>query len=85
MATRNTLPVRKRIQTQGLGEYARRGFTLEYLDDVVFELLHDGEQIGIFSAAGSSDRWLQEECARHLVFKHGWDGCLWEGGQHEAT
>jgi hypothetical protein len=27
---------------------------------------------------GATEGSLQHDCARHLVMKHGWDGCLWE-------
>lgn len=64
-------------QVQGLGEFARWGFTLEQTDDHVVELHHQGEFVARFSQSGATPESLQEECARHLVNKHGWDGCLW--------
>lgn len=64
-------------QTQRLGEFARRGFTLERPDDHALELLHEGDLVALFSQTGATERSLQRECARHLVEKHNWDGCLW--------
>lgn len=65
------------MQTQGLGEFACRSFILEHPDDHVVELLHKGELVARFSKIGATEESLQEECARHLVTEHGWDGCLW--------
>lgn len=65
------------LQVQGLGEFARWGFTLEHPDDHVVFLMHEGERIAVFSQLGATEESLQAECARHLVAKHGWDGCLW--------
>ena len=64
-------------QIQGLREFARWGFTLERLDDLIVELHHQGELVARFSQAEATEQNLQAECARHLVIKHGWDGCLW--------
>lgn len=64
-------------QIQGLGEFARRQFTLEHPDDHVVELRHEGKFAARFSQLGATEESLQAECARHLI-KHGWDGCLWE-------
>ncbi|MBA7644068.1 hypothetical protein ES703_51805 [subsurface metagenome] len=61
-------------QTQGLGEFARWGFTLEHPDDHVVELQHQGELVARFSQTGATEQSLQAECAAHLVEKHGWDG-----------
>ncbi|MBA7540326.1 hypothetical protein ES705_32623 [subsurface metagenome] len=66
------------IQTQGLGQFARWGFTLEHPDDHLLLLFHKGELVGRFSQTGATQESLQEECARHLVMKHAWDGCLWK-------
>lgn len=68
-------------QIQGLGEFARWGFTLEHPDDHILLLLHEGEQVAHFSQTGATEKSLQEECARHLVEHHGWDGCLWSRKQ----
>ena len=65
-------------QVQGLGEFARWGFTLEHPDDHVLFLMHEQERIAIFSKQGATPQSLQAECAKHLVAKHGWDGCLWK-------
>lgn len=65
------------MQLQGLGEYARWGFTLAHPDDHVVELQHEGELVARFSQSGATEESLQAECARHLVTEHGWDGCLW--------
>ena len=63
-------------QAQGLGEFARRGFTLGHPDDHLLVLLHEGELVAHFSQTGATEASIQEECARHLVMKHGWDDCL---------
>ncbi|MBA7480520.1 hypothetical protein ES707_15981 [subsurface metagenome] len=65
-------------QVRGLGDFAFRGFTLEHPDDHIFELLHEGELVATLSQLGATEGSLHYECARHLVMKHGWDGCLWE-------
>jgi len=64
-------------QIQGLDVFPQWGFTLEHPDDHVLLLLHEGELIARFSQTGATQESLWEECARHLVRKHGWDGCLW--------
>ncbi len=64
-------------QAQGLGQFAQWGFTLEHLGDHVVELHHEGKFVARFSQLGATEHSLQAECARHLVNKHGWDGCLW--------
>ena len=68
-----------RAQVQDLGEFGRWefgrwGFTLEDSDDHVLLLLHEGELVARFSQTGATEESLQEECAKHLVIKHGWDG-----------
>jgi len=62
-------------QAQDLGEFGRRGFTLEHPDDHVVVLMHEGEPVARFSQTGATGASLEEECAKHLVMKHGWDGC----------
>ena len=69
-------------QVQGLGEFGRRGFTLEHLGCEVVVLLHEGEMVGRFYQTGATEESLQAECSKHLVMKHGWDGCLWKGVKH---
>lgn len=64
-------------QIQGLREFARWEFTLERPEDLIVELHHQDELVARFSQAGATEQSLQAECARHLVIKHGWDGCLW--------
>jgi len=64
-------------QIQGLGEFGRRGFTLEHDGSMAVFLLHEGELVGRFYQIGVTAESLQAECARHLVMKHGWSGCLW--------
>lgn len=66
-----------KAQIQGLGEFARCGFTLEHLGCEVVLLLHEGELVGRFSQVGATECSLQHECALHLVKHHGWNGCLW--------
>lgn len=53
-------------QIQGLGEFARWGFTLAHPDDHILLLMHEGEQIAVFSQTGATQENLQRECARHL-------------------
>lgn len=65
-------------QAQGLGEFARWGFTLEHPDDHVLFLMHEDERIAVFSQLGAVGGSLQAECARHLALCHHWDGCLWK-------
>jgi len=65
-------------QAQGLGPFEQRGFTLEHPGNDVVDLHHEGEFVARFSQLGATEESLQEECARHLVNKHGWDGTsLW--------
>jgi len=66
------------VQIQGLGEYGRMGFTLYRPDDHIVALLHEGRSIALFSQAGATEESLQRECAKHLVIKHGWNGCLYQ-------
>lgn len=64
-------------QIQGLGAYEQWGFTLDHLGCEVVLLLHEGKQIAQFYQTGATEESLQAECAKHLVMKHGWSGCLW--------
>lgn len=64
-------------QIRGLGEFGRRGFTLEHDGAMAVFLLHEGELVGRFYQTGATEESLQGECARHLVKCHGWNGCLW--------
>ena len=57
-------------QIRGLGEFADREFTLEHPDDHVLLLMHEGEQIAVFSKAGATQESLQRECAKHLAEKY---------------
>ena len=66
-----------KAQIQGLGEFTHRGFTLEHLGCEVVLLLHEGELVGRFCQTGATEESLQAECSKHLVIKHGWDGCVW--------
>lgn len=61
-----------------LGVFAQRGFILEHPDDHVVVLIHHGKEVAWFSQTGATPESLQEECTKHLVIEHGWDGCLWE-------
>ena len=73
-------------QIQGLREFARWEFTLERPDGHIVELHHQGELVARFSQAEAAEQSLQAECAKHLVIKHGWDGCLWSrGNEGEGT
>ena len=66
-----------RMQIQGLDEFDRWEFTLERPDEHIVELHHQGELVARFSQAEATEQSLQAACTRHLVMKHGWDGCLW--------
>ena len=65
-------------QLWGVSNFANQGFTLETPDDHVAILLHNGERVAIFSQTGATEESIQAECARHLVMKHSWEGCLWQ-------
>jgi hypothetical protein len=58
------------VQVKGLGEFANWGFTLGHPDDHLLLLMHEGEQVAVFSQTGATQESLQEECARHLEEKH---------------
>ncbi len=51
-------------QIQGLGEFARWGFTMEHPDGHILLLMHDGEQIAVFNQAVATQESLQRECAK---------------------
>ena len=70
-------------QVQGLGEFAQRGFTLEHPDDHIVELHHRSEFVARFSQTGATEKSLQAECAKHLVMKHGGQGCLYQREEDE--
>lgn len=65
-------------QRLGLGSFAEMGFMLEPHGDDIVLLLHESKFVARFSQMGATEESIQAECARHLVNKHGWDGCLWE-------
>jgi len=67
-----------KLQTEGLGEFTRMGFTLGAQGDHLVELYHEGEEIATFSQTGATEESIQKECANHLIKYHHWDGCLWE-------
>ncbi|GAI68007.1 unnamed protein product, partial [marine sediment metagenome] len=54
-------------QAQGLGQFARWGFTLEPPTDHVAELQHQGELVARFSQLGATEESIQAECALHLA------------------
>ena len=64
------------VQVKGLGEFANWGFTLEHPDDHLLLLLHEDEQVAVFSQIGATEECLQAECVDHLTTKHGRDACL---------
>lgn len=64
-------------QVQGLGSFAQNGFTLEQDGAMAVFLIHEGEFIARFIQTGATKKSLQNECARHLVMKHGGEGCIW--------
>jgi len=61
-----------KAQTQGLGEFARHGFTWEQPDDHLLLLMHEGEQVAVFSQTGATADSLRKECRKHMVMNHGW-------------
>ena len=69
------------VQRRGLGSFADQGFTLEHDGAITVFLLHEGELVGRFSQVGATEASLQEECSKHLVNHHGWDGCKQEEGK----
>ena len=60
------------VQVKGLGEFANWGFTLEHPDDHLLLLMHEGEQVAVFSQTGATESSLQDECIKHLAANHGW-------------
>ena len=65
-------------QIQGLGEFGRRwGFTVDHDGFIALLLRHEGQLIARFSQFGATEKSLQAECARHLVLRHHWNGCIW--------
>ena len=54
-----------------LGEYARHGFRLKHLDDLMVGLYHEDEELGVFSQLGATADSIQSECTKHLDAKHG--------------
>ncbi len=60
------------VQVRGLGEFAGQGFTLEHPDDHLLLLMHEGEQVAVFSQTGATESSLQDECIKHLAENHGW-------------
>ena len=63
-------------QAGGLGQFVYWGFTLEHDGAMALFLLHEGEFVARFMQTGATEQSLKEECAKHLVMKHHWDGCL---------
>ncbi len=57
-------------QIESLGEFAHRGFTLEYPDNHGLFLMHEGERIAVFSQVGVTAASLQAACAKHLAKSH---------------
>ena len=72
-----------KAQVQGLGTFVNFGFTLEHLGCEVMLLLHQGELVTRFCQTGATEESLQAECAKHLVMKHGWEGCLYHREENE--
>ena len=70
-------------QVQGLGPFEQREFTLEHDGAMAVFLLHEGERVARFMQTGATEESLQGECSRHLVMKHGWDGCLYQSEEDE--
>jgi len=58
------------VNIQSLGELHRCGFSLEYPDDHMLFLLHDGLRIAVFNQTTVTPQSIRMECARHLREKH---------------
>ncbi|MBA7558401.1 hypothetical protein ES708_00004 [subsurface metagenome] len=63
-------------QSQGLGPFKQRGFTLEIRDSHTLFLVHERKFVARLDRLGATEEILQKECARHLIDKHDWGGCL---------
>ena len=51
-------------------EFIKRGFSLSCPDDHVVLLLHNGEQVAVFSQTGATRESIEAECERHLSEEH---------------
>jgi len=51
-------------------ELIKRGFSLSYPDDHVVLLMHEGEQVAVFSQTGVTRESIEAECAKHLLEEH---------------
>ena len=47
-------------------ELMKQGFSLCHTDDHVVLLMHEGEQVAVFSQTGATRESIEEECEKHL-------------------
>ena len=51
-------------------ELRKQGFSLSHPDDHIVLLLHEGEQVAIFSQTGAMRESIEAECRKHLLKEH---------------
>ncbi len=51
-------------------ELKRRGFSLSHPDDDIVLLMHEGEQVAVFSQTGATRESIEAECEKHLSEEH---------------
>ena len=48
----------------------KQGFSLCHPDDHVVLLMHEGEQVAVFSQTGATRESIEAECKKHLIEEH---------------
>ena len=51
-------------------ELIKRGFSLSHPDDDIVLLMHEDEQIAVFSQTGATRESIEVECKKHLLEEH---------------
>ena len=51
-------------------ELIKRGFSLCHPDDHVVLLMHEGEQVAVFSQTGATRESIEAEYKKHLLEEH---------------
>ena len=51
-------------------ELMKQGFSLCHPDDHVVLLMHEGEQVAVFSQTGATRESIEMECEKHLLEEH---------------
>ena len=51
-------------------KFRKRGFSLSYPDDHVVLLIHEGQQVAVFSQTGATREAIDAECENHLSREH---------------